>query len=111
MRARSAANGPAGRVHATTALRAELAFGHPLLAGSDEWRHLDRKFVVDRIFVAADALGLRVGRRNRGERLGDRVEVAGGLPSAVPNPAPRPALPPHRGLARRRPAVGRSWKL
>jgi len=81
---------------------AQLGFGQPPLAGPQERRHFARVFVVDQIFVAADEVGLGVGRRNRGERLRQRIEIAGILQPAVPNPAPRPAQPPDRGPRRSR---------
>ena len=41
----------------------------PCAAGFDERRDLAGEFVIDRVFVAADALGIRVGGVDRGQRL------------------------------------------
>ena len=71
----------------------------------DERRHFARKLVVDRIFVAADAVGRGIGRHNRGKRLCQCVEIAGVLQPAVPHPPPRPAQSPDRCLVGLRHAV------
>jgi hypothetical protein len=79
-------------------VRDGLGVRQPFLPGSQERRHLDRKFIVDRIFVAADAVGLRISLRNRSERFRQGVEITGVLQPTVPYSAPRPAQPPDRGL-------------
>ena len=57
----------------------------PCAAGFDERRNLAGEFVIDRVFVAADALGIRVGGVDRGQRLPQCFEIAGELQPAVPH--------------------------
>src|SRR5436190_6050576 len=59
--------------------------GPPFVARFYQWRDLAREFVVDRVFVAADAIGIRVGGIDGGQRLRQCLEVAGELQPAVPH--------------------------
>src|SRR5438094_3057894 len=70
----------------------------PLLAGSHERRHFAGILVVDSVSVAADAVGRGIGRGDRGERLRQRLEIAGILQPAVPDAAPRAAQTSDRGV-------------
>src|ERR1700716_1417814 len=59
--------------------------GLPFAARFDEWGDLARIFVVDGVFVAADAVGIRIGGADRRERSPQSLEIAGELQSAVPH--------------------------
>src|ERR1051325_8472427 len=65
--------------------RLSAAIGTPFAGGFYERRDLASEFVVDGIFVAADARGIRVGGVDRGQCLAQCCEIAGELQAAVPH--------------------------
>src|SRR6266478_354529 len=66
-----------------------IATGPPFAVGSQQRRDFTRVFVVDRVFVAADAIGIRMSGGDGGQRLRQCPEIAGELQPAVPHPARR----------------------
>src|SRR5690348_12611606 len=65
------------------------AIGTPFAGGFDERRDLAGEFVIDGIFVAADACGIRVRGVDHGQRLAQCCEIAGELQPAIPHPLRR----------------------
>jgi hypothetical protein len=71
--------GAAAAWRAAGQLRPRVVSGLPSAARFDERRDLAGIFVIDRVFVAADAIGIGVRGADRGQRLAQRLEIAGEL--------------------------------